>query len=52
MKNTIVIDRHNYVTNALGFCLNLKGDGSKDKKIKYSKIIFNFMLTMDHDSIF
>ena len=34
-KDTIVFDGDNCVTNALDFCLKLKGEGRKDNKKKF-----------------
>ena len=45
-KDTIVFDGDNCVSNALNFCLKLKGKERRDKKIKCLKITFSRMRVM------
>ena len=46
-KDTIAFEGDNCVEKALDFCLKLKGEEYKDKKVKFSSTIFNFRHIMD-----
>ena len=46
-KGSIAFDGDSCVSNALDFCLKLKGEETADKNIKFSNIIYNYMLIKD-----